>query len=765
MVDKTLSYLDYLRLLSILQGYSSTHFADEQISGLLPASDINEIKERQDKLESVLDIIKWDGRIPLTDIADVSELSRRLSVPNALLAPEDFNLISSFLRACADISGFLKKAHIKEPYTEKVIDALKPLHSVNSRITKTINAEGFIEDTASYELSKIRSDLFSLRERTKKQLERIMEREAVRPILQDTYIAIRNGRYVIPLKPNFNEALKGIVHDYSHSLKTSFVEPIECVELNNSINVLEEEEREEEKRVLEELTDFVRGSAEELDIDMRTLKDLDFYHCLASFSMEFGCVRPEISTEGSLEIKKATNPFIVLTKGEKTVPIDVIMGSDKKAMIISGPNAGGKTAALKTIGLLSVMAQAGLFLPAAGKPLLPLASHVFAVMGDEQDISMELSSFTAHMQTIKELYYRSKGDELILIDEIGGGTEPQEASALSMGIIDGFVEKGCRVVVTTHLNLLKAYGYSKPFAINAATEADPGTMAPRYKLIYGIAGYSNAISVAKNLDLPPGIIEASYGYLGKQEYMLNDLVSALELGTRKIEEERRKLAKLREETRKRLRLLKENRDQYLKKIEERCNSRILGLEEELDQVHREIEKKEKAAAKSAKEKLKALRKRERTTVFVPAEAPQEIHVGDYVRIRTLGTKGYVVAFHKEGEMCEVQIGNIRTRVGRGQLERMAIEKKPASGRGIQVDAQEVTVAELNLIGMRVEEALAELDRFIDRAILQGMPKVKVLHGVGTGRLMTAVKEHLHEVEYLKLKKDERNAGITVIELT
>jgi len=764
MIDKTLSYLDYLRLLDILKRYSSTHFGDELISGLLPLSDPQEIGERQDRLGSVLEIVKWDGKIPLTDIADVGDLAKKLLIPNAVLAPEDFILISYFLRACADISAFLKKAHVKEQYTETVLEALKPLHEVSSRIMKTVNPEGFIEDTASYELSKIRSDLFSLRERIKKQLERIMEREPVRPVLQDTYIAIRNGRYVIPLKPNFNEAVKGIVHDYSHSLKTSFVEPIECVELNNSINVLQEEEREEEKRVLEELTDFVRRSAEELDINVHTLKELDFYHCLALFCMEFGCVRPEISTEDSLEIKQALNPFIVLSKRQKAVPIDVIMGSDKKAMIISGPNAGGKTAALKTIGLLTVMAQAGLFLPAQGRPLMPLASHVFAVMGDEQDISMELSSFTAHMQTIKELFIRSKGDELILIDEIGGGTEPQEASALSMGIIDGFVEKGCRVVVTTHLNLLKAYGYTKPFAINAATEADPDTMRPRYRLIYGMAGYSNAISVAKNLDLPASIIEASYAYLGKQEYMLNDLVSALEVGTKKVEEERKRLVKLREETRKRLHLLKENRDHYLRKVEERCESRLLELEGEIEQIHRDLEKKEKAAVAAAKGRVRGLRIKATPAAFIPVEAPREIHVGDYVTVRSLGTKGYVRTMDKEGDLCEVQIGSIRTRVRKDQLEPIAIERKAAPEKGVRVNAQEVREAELNLIGMRVEDALAELDKFIDRAILQGMSRFKVLHGVGTGRLMTAVKEHLHEVDYVKMKKDERNAGVTVVEL-
>ncbi|MDR2018300.1 MAG: Smr/MutS family protein [Syntrophobacterales bacterium] len=765
MVDKTLSYLDYIKLLNILKSYSSTHFADEMISGLLPLSDPSEVMEKQEKLGSVLEVIKWDGKIPLSDIPDIDDLSKRLSVRNTVLGSEDFILISHFLSACDDISSFLRKTHVRGPYTEEVLEALRPLHTVNSRIMKTINVEGFIEDTASYELSKIRSDLFSLRERIKKKFERIMDREAVRPVLQDTYIAIRNGRYVIPLKPNFNEALKGIVHDYSHSLKTSFTEPIECVELNNSINVLEEEEREEEKRVLSELTDFVRDSVGDLAINMHILRNLDFYHCLALFSLEFGCVRPEISVGGSLEIKQALNPFIVLSKRERAVPIDVIMGSDKKAMIISGPNAGGKTAALKTIGLLSVMAQAGLFIPAAGRPLVPIASHIFAVMGDEQDISMELSSFTAHMQTIKELFYRSKGDELVLIDEIGGGTEPQEASALSMSIIDGFVGKGCRVVVTTHLNLLKAYGYTKPFALNVATESDKDTMKPKYRLVYGIAGYSNAISVAKSLELPASIIEASYGYLGKQEHMLNDLVMALELGGKKIEEEQKKLARLREEAKKRLRLLKDNREKYLKKIEDQCESRMREVETEIEEIRRELEKKEKMATKTAKERLKTLKNRVDGKTPATAQATQNIQVDDYVRVRTLGTNGYVLKTDEEG-MCEIQVGNIRTKVPMGQLERVAIERKVLSGKSVQIAAQPIAEAELNLIGMRVEEAMEELDRFIDRAILQGMPRVRILHGVGTGKLMTAVKKHLHGVDYVKLKRDEgnTNAGVTVVEL-
>ncbi|HEY3275758.1 MAG TPA: endonuclease MutS2 [Syntrophorhabdaceae bacterium] len=764
MVDKTLSYLDYTKLLAIIKSYSSTHFADESIDALAPLEDPERIKGRQDNLEAVLSVVKWEGRIPLSDIPDIGYLLKRLAVRDALLETEEFILVSSFLRACGDISGFLKKAHATAAYVEALVETLKPLHPAYSRIMKTINPEGFIEDTASYELSKIRSDLFSLRERIKKQLERLMEKETIRPILQDSYIAIRNGRYVIPLKPNFNEAIKGIVHDYSHSLKTSFVEPLECVELNNTINILEEEEKEEEKRVLQELTAHLHDFSFELSENLRVLKELDLFHCLALFSAEFNCVRPEVSRNGSMEMKGALNPFIVLSRGEKAVPIDVRMGSDKKAMIISGPNAGGKTAALKTIGLLSVMAGAGLFIPAGGRPLVPLHSHVFAVMGDEQDIAMELSSFTAHMQTIKELLLGARGEELILIDEIGGGTEPQEASALSMSIIDAFVEKGCRVVVTTHLNLLKAYGFTKPFAMNVATEADPETMRPRYKLAYGIAGYSNAISVAKNLNLPASVIEASYGYLGKQEYMLNDLVSALETGKKKADEERRKLSALKDEAKKRVHLLKENRELYFKKVEERCESRVRELEVEIEEIRRELEKKDKAGARSAKERLKVVR--ERFTPGSPREtAAQEIEVGDYVMVRTLGSKGYVVEMDKEGAQCEVQIGNIRTRVSKRNLEKIQIEKKRSPAKGIEVHVQPIKEAELNLLGMRVEEAIRELDRFIDRAIVQGISKVRIIHGVGTGMLMTAIKEHLHDAPYVKeLRKDERNSGVTVVDL-
>ena len=557
MADKTLEYVDYLKLLEVVQRYSSTGFISEELRNLRPLSTLHEIEERQDRIDGALEIIKWYGPIPLGDIPDIRKQVAGLSLPEFTLEIPDFLAVAQFLSSCRGVAAFLKKAVKESPYIESVIEGIKALPDVSARIKKTINEEGFIEDSASYELSKIRSDLYQLKEKARKSLDRIMERDEVRPVVQDTYIAVRNGRYVIPLKPNYNQFFQGIVHDYSHSLKTSFVEPVEVMEVNNTISVLEKEEKEEEKRILRDLTRWVRPYAPEIKATLSLIADLDLHHSLALFASAFNCVRPRIEAGGSIEIRGAVNPFIMLSKGEKAVPIDIVIGEEKQATIISGPNADGKTVALKTTGLLLLMASTGMFIPARATPRVSLFPGIYAVMGDEQDISMELSTFTAHVEAIKNVYEHASGGELVLIDEIGGGTEPQEASALAMGIIDAFVEKGCKIVVTTHLNLLKAYGSARPFALNVATDFDTRTMKPLYTLLYGVAGVSNALKVAETCGMPREIVEKSSFYLGKQEYVLNDLIRDLESEKKAAEAERRKAGLYREEMRQRLEALKE----------------------------------------------------------------------------------------------------------------------------------------------------------------------------------------------------------------
>ncbi|HOJ44095.1 MAG TPA: hypothetical protein PK800_08220, partial [Syntrophorhabdaceae bacterium] len=359
MIDKTLSYLDFKNLIDFIGNFSVTPYIKESLKDFKPLNSIEEIKDRQEKIDALIEIIKWDGPVPIYNTAEITEILKRLTIKDAVLELKEVVQIADFLRSCQDTLNFLKRAHNKKDFILQLIERIKPLRQVYQKIIKTVNSEGFIEDTATYELSRIRTELYIHREKIRKLLERIMEREQVRPIVQDSYISIRNNRYVLPLKPNFNQVLKGIVHDYSHSLKTSFVEPMECVELNNAINILENEEKEEEKRILRELTAFIAKYASDLEENFKVIKELDLYSSIALFSIKFNCVRPEITQNNELDIKDAINPFIYLTKKEKTVPVDITLKSDKKAMIISGPNAGGKTAALKTIGLISAMALSG----------------------------------------------------------------------------------------------------------------------------------------------------------------------------------------------------------------------------------------------------------------------------------------------------------------------------------------------------------------------------------------------------------------------
>lgn len=760
MIDKTLEYIDYLRLLDVLRNYSSTQFIDERISDLRPLSRFDEIAERQDRLDAVLDIVRLHGPIPLKDIPDVREKLRHLALEDSVLEAPDFLALGQFIGSCKGVLAFLKKALKRAPYIESVIEGMKTAPEVSARIRKTVNEEGFIEDSASYELSKIRSDLYQLKEKARKSLDRIMERDEVRPVLQDSYIAMRNGRYVIPLKPNYNQYFQGIVHDYSHSLKTSFVEPVEIMDTNNSISVLEKEEKEEEKRVLRELTRSIRPYARDLAESLSTIADLDFFHTLALFASAFNCVRPVVERSGSIEIHDAVNPFIAMSKKDRAVPINIAIGEEKQATIISGPNADGKTVALKTTGLLLAMASAGLFIPARGTPRVPLFPAIYAIMGDEQSINMELSTFTAHIEAIKNVYERSRGGELVLIDEIGGGTEPQEASALSMGILDGFVEKGCKVIVTTHLNLLKAYASTRPFALNVATDFDQKTMKPLYTLLYGMAGVSNALKVAEKAGMPAAIIERSESYLGKQEYVLNDLIHGLEVEKKEAEEERRKARLYREEMRKRLEALKEKRDEFIKAAEEQCRKKVTELELELEEIRKEVAKKDRDALTAARMRISGARKR-----FVPERKPAEteLKVGDYVRVRTIGKEGYVTALDEQKRMAEIIVGNMRMRINKDYVEKT--RHRPPKEERVSVNVAEIPVPEINVRGMRVEEAIEEVDRFMDRAIVHGASRLRILHGIGTGKLMTAIRSHLSEANYVKdIIKDERNSGVTIVEL-
>lgn len=754
MIEKSLLCLDFPKLLDIVKEYAGTSKGKERVSLLRPLRDPQEIRERLQKTAILCETIRLLGRVSFEDVSPIRDTLRKLSKEHSVLEPEEFLGLLSFMDICHGVMEYFKKAKRKgaQPLPSEELESVSHLYP---RIRRVISPEGSIEDSASLQLARLRSELAKLKEKVKRRLEEIMDREGIRDVVQDFYITVRNGRYVIPVKPNFNQFFQAIVHDHSMSLKTSFVEPMEVVEWNNAINVLSSEIAEEERRILAELTDLLRAESGKLEKNLQVLEEIDFLQALALFAIEFDCVMPEVKEGGALRIRSAMNPFIRLSKGDKSVPIDIILEEGKRAMIISGPNAGGKTVALKTIGLLTVMALSGLLIPAKGRPEIPFFSYVFAVIGDDQDIMSDLSAFTSHMGTIRDIYEACQGTELVLIDEIGGSTDPQEASALACALIDSFVEKGCRIVVTTHSNLLKAYGASHNFAINVATAFDRERFAPLYFLEYGEVGLSNAIETARRIGISGKIIEKAQEYLGKSESLLSNLILGLKEEKGRLEEEVRKLQRVQHELKSKVEQIRAKKDEILTLFRERFEKRLRDLEAELAEARREISKGEKSSLSKAQQSIQALKSK----ILNAQMRNEKIAPGDLVRIKLLDKRqGHIL--EEDDDSYIVMVEGLKKRVRKDLVEKVEEESNKETSR-VFIDQ---IGSDLNIRGMRVEEAIEEVDRFVDRAIALGLDTVRILHGIGTGRLMNAIRDHLKTMSHVKrIRLDERNPGITVVE--
>lgn len=761
MPESSLLALDFFRFLELVKSYTKTPLGADLVGNLRPLTKLEEISKRQELIREFIDIAKLYGHPPVDFTSDVREIVGKLSLGDFILEPKEFVLLVSFLKTVEDIVTFMRKVPKKGPNLTDLVSRLHPLPDVSKRIRRTISENGHIEDWASPSLMEIRRELYQKRMRVKRYLESLLERENVRNLLQDTYITMRNGRYVIPMKPNFNQALEGIVHDYSHSLKTAFVEPYECVPLNNEINVLEKEEKEEEERILKELGSFVRLYADQIEGNLKVLAEIDTLNAISIFSDNFNCLFPILTHQGDLFIEGAVNPILKLYKGDRVVPIDIIIEEERRAVVISGPNAGGKTVALKTLGLLTLISYLGFPIPSKSSAKIPVFNGIYALIGEEQDLSKELSSFTAHIVGIKEIIENVKGGELVLIDEIGGGTDPQEAAALSMAIMDRLVEMGCKVVVTTHLNQLKAYGFTKDFAKNVACAFDYEKMRPLYRLVYNTAGVSNAIHVARSVGLDESIIKSSLSYLGQKDEILTSLIEELKRKSAELDREKEEVSKLKETLSSRILSLKEKKDEILRKFEERAKARFSKIEEIMDSLEEELKKRDREVLAQVRRKMDSLRK---TLKF--EESDLSFEVGDLVKIRSLGTLGRIIGLDGAKEEYEVSVGNLRLKLKRKDLIKVDGKYKEEPVREIEVKVKEEPPKwELNLRGKTKEEAIEDLDRFLDQATLRGITKVRVLHGIGSGKLMQAVRDYLSKSRYVSsFKPDEKNPGITIVEL-
>jgi len=505
MDDRSLKALEFYSILNLLSSFSLSPLGEKRAKALRPITDLRIIESRLTEVTEFQEILKEGKDPPLQGLKDIEPILRRLEVEGSVLQVQEILELEDQIKRCRELKRFFLKSEIEAPSLKEKVLQFSDLKSLEKEILHHLDPKGGLLDRASPTLSEIRHHLEKAREKAKGILETLLRQEELKPLFQEPLITLRNGRYVVLLKSEFKHRLEGIIHDQSHSQKSLFFEPLSVVSLNNEISILLAEEKEEEDRILKTLSEKLRTELPSFWNDLERLSELDLLYAMARFSLHLKGIRPQLNQTGKIDLKKARNPLLFFQDERKVVPIDLRLGEHQKILVISGANAGGKTVALKTLGLLILMAQSGLPIPAEEGSEMPIFKDLFAVIGDEQSVEGNLSTFSAHLLHVDEVLRRSGPHTLVLLDELGVGTNASEGCALAMGFLDRFKEKGASVVVTTHFEGLKAYGYLYPEVENVKVDFDEETMEPRYTLSYGASGMSNAFLVAEKLGISPEV--------------------------------------------------------------------------------------------------------------------------------------------------------------------------------------------------------------------------------------------------------------------
>jgi len=779
MDNQQFKVLEFDQMLDLLKGFATSSVGKALCGSLRPQRKLSWIEKRLGEVDELKNIVKVHGDMPLGGIRDVREAIARSKIEGTVLSPEEILDILGNIRVSDGLKSFFKKVRGDFPLFGDLISRFSDLSGLKSEIVRTIDRQGKIFDHASSALRQIRFDIGAYRKRIKRSLEEMMKREDLNPLFQEKLITIRNGRYVLPIKSEFKGHIKGIVHDHSHSKMTIFLEPLEVVDHNNELSMLLEDERQEERSILSALTRRIGEYYQELSRDLEILGEVDLLYAKVKLSQKLGGVNPLVNRNGIVRLLGVRHPLLYMKEGDRTVPIDIHLGGYSRALIISGANAGGKTVALKTIGLSSLMAQSGMHIPAVEGSEIPLYHSIFADIGDEQNIRENLSTFSAHILSLIRILEKSDQFSLALLDELGVGTNSREGSAIGIGVLDYLIDRGATVVVTTHLDELKAYGYLNKGATNVSVAFDSETLEPRYELVYGNSGSSNAFVVAEKLGFPKAVLDLATKYYGDQGSGASRFIRDIEGLQEGLRKEREGMGHLKKEIqghRDRLRELvghiRERRQHILQEVEDRGRTILQQTETELKRIVQEVARGEDDRAKMPKGELKRVherfflqfRNRDRKRGKV-----EGLRVGDWVRVLGLNRVGVVREVYGETEKADVQVENVRARVPLHDLERSEpqLHEDTTENEVLKYEAavERQVRPEINVVGLTVEEALPVVDKFIDDALLGGLEVVDIIHGAGTGRLRKAIGEHLKHHQNVKRygPKDVMNSGVTVVE--
>lgn len=770
MNNKSLSTLEYNKIISRLVSFACSDGAKQILHKLEPMTDIDKINTALDYTNDALTRVYQKGSVDFSRIKDIRGSIARLKVGSSLNALELLN-ISMLLECAAHIKGYYEQ---RADSIQPLIDMLDPVTLLNNTIKKCIISEDEISDDASANLRSIRRQKNIAADRIHTELNKILNSPSTRTYLQDYVITTRQGRFCLPVKAEYKSLMPGMVHDQSSTGSTVFIEPAAVVKLNNDIRELELKEQAEIEVILADLSAKAAEYTDSLLSDYEILTNLDCIFAKALLSRHFNCSRPVMNNKGIVNIKKGRHPLI---EPHTVVPIDIYLGTDFNLLIITGPNTGGKTVSLKTVGLLTLMAQAGLNIPALEHSDIAVFDNIFADIGDEQSIEQSLSTFSSHMTNTVDILKKADSNSLILFDEIGAGTDPTEGAALAIAILDSLHRRNITTMATTHYSEIKMYALTTDGVENACCEFDVQSLRPTYRLLIGVPGKSNAFAISKKLGLSDNIINDASRRLDSEDIKFEDLVTDLEQSRVTIEREREELneykaqiAQLKSELTKKTERLDERTDNIIRKANEEAARILKDAKEYADKTinamnkHgmtvKELEKHRSAIREKMNKRQEKLKIEPANNISEhKAHDISEFKVGMHVKVLTMNVIGTVSQIHKNKNQVTVLVGSLSTKMDiknlailKGYKDPAETSSKPkgAGGSGkIKMSKSSSVSSEINLLGYTVDEAIAVLDKYLDDAYIARIPQVRIVHGKGTGALRSGITSYLHGVPYIK----------------
>ena len=785
-MERHFKALELDKILHLLAEETSCDAAAELAQNLRPSTSLSQVKRLLTETDEAHTMMARFGAPSFGGLKDVSNSLRRAEAGGTLNMTELLR-IATVLRTLRGIVDWRSKSEGVKSILDDRFDAIMPNKYLEDRINHAILSEEEMADNASPQLATIRRKIRSASSRAREQLEKMVRSPVTQKYLQDPIITMRDGRFVVPVKAECRGDVPGLVHDTSSSGATVFVEPMAVVEANNEVRVLLSQEQAEMERILAELSAEAGNFASGIISGYKEAVELNLIFAKANLGYKMKATLPLVNDEGKIELKRARHPLI---DKEKVVPTDIELGLHFDTLVITGPNTGGKTVSLKTVGLLTLMAMCGLLLPVADNSQISIFNHVLADIGDEQSIEQSLSTFSAHMTNIIKIFEQADASSLILLDELGAGTDPIEGAALAMSILEALRRKGTRIAATTHYAELKAYALQTEGVENACCEFDVTTLRPTYRLLIGVPGRSNAVAISLRLGMDPEIVEHARELVSSENTRFEDVVQSLETSRQRLEEERKEAQRQRLEAEEASRAAKERKDaidaQADREMEEarrRASELIARTRGQIDAMLNEMEelKKQKNKALTAEQKaklksgLRALENEADPVRKKDEEAyvlPRPLKKGDPVLIYDIDKKGTVLQPpDKDGKTALVQAGIIQTRVPVSNLRLLNEKpvKKPQGSVTRSVNRANVRAAmELDVRGQTSDEALMNVDQFIDSAVLAGINMLTIIHGKGTGALRAAVQQHLKRHPNVKSFRlgtfGEGEAGVTIVEL-